>query len=278
MLFRSIARLANNLRFGGGFSWNGYLFDVRDAAELVFAVTTLTVLYLRFRDEQITQQAMEKELAAGQRVQQLLMESSTPEIPGFAIEKAYLPSREVGGDFYQFIPRPDGGLLAVVGDVSGKGLEAAMVGSTLLGALRTLKSLPPGQVLARLNEAMRDGSHGGFVTCCCALFERDGSVTFASAGHPSPYANECEVGIAAGLPLGVVDVAEYEETRIELGSQAITFVSDGVVEAENPQRVLFGFDRTREISGQPAEEIAAAAKAWGQNADITVVTVRRVAN
>ena len=255
----------------------GYRLDVRDAAELVFAVTALTVLYLRFRDNQAAQLNMEKELAAGQRVQQLLMESGATEVPGFVIEKAYLPSREVGGDFYQFIPRPDGGLLAVVGDVSGKGLEAAMVGSTLLGALRTLKSLPPGQVLARLNEAMRDGSHGGFVTCCCALFERDGSVTFASAGHPSPYANECEVGIAAGLPLGVVDVAEYEETRIELGSQAITFVSDGVVEAENPQRELFGFDRTREISGKSASEIAAAAKAWGQNDDITVVTVRRTA-
>ena len=272
-----LARLGVNLRFGGGFFWNGYYFDARDAAELVFAVTALTVLYLRFRDGQAAQLNMEKELAAGQRVQQLLLESSATEVPGFAIQKAYFPSREVGGDFYQFIPRPDGGLLAVVGDVSGKGLEAAMVGATLLGALRTIKALPPGQVLARLNEAMRDGSHGGFVTCCCALFERDGSVTFASAGHPSPYANECEVGIAAGLPLGVVDVAEYEETRIELGSQAITFVSDGVVEAENPQRELFGFDRTREISGKPAQEIAAAAKAWGQNDDITVVTVRRLA-
>ena len=270
-----IARLLINLRFRAGFLWNGYLFDVRDAAELVFAVTALTVLYLRFRDNQAAQLNMEKELAAGQRVQQLLMESSATEAPGFAIEKAYLPAREVGGDFYQFIPRPDGGLLAVVGDVSGKGLEAAMVGATLLGALRTLKSLPPGQILARLNEAMRDGSHGGFVTCCCALFERDGWVTLASAGHPSPYANECEVGIAAGLPLGVVDAAEYAETRIDLGSQAITFVSDGVVEAENAERVLFGFDRTREISSQSAGEIAAAAKAWGQNDDITVVTVRR---
>ncbi len=258
------------------FTLNGYRFDVRDVAELVFAVTALTVLYLRFRDSQAAQLNMEKELAAGQRVQQLLMESSTPEIPGFAIEKAYLPSREVGGDFYQLIPRPDGGLLAVIGDVSGKGLEAAMVGSTLLGSLRTLKSLPPGEVLARLNEAMRDGSRGGFVTCCCALFTPDGSVTLASAGHPSPYANECEVGIAAGLPLGVVDDAEYAETRIELGANAITFVSDGVVEAENAQRELFGFERTREISNKAAAEIAHAAKAWGQNDDITVVTVRRL--
>ena len=263
-------------RLRGGFTLgSSYRLDLRDAAELVFAVTALVVLYLRFRHDQAAQLNMEKELAAGQRAQQLLMESSTADIPGFTIEKAYLPAREVGGDFYQFIQRPDGGLLAVVGDVSGKGLEAAMVGSTLLGALRLADTLSPGVILAKLNDALRKGSQGGFVSCCCALFTPDGRVTLANAGHPSPYANGCEVDTEPGLPLGLAEIAEYPETRFELGSSAITFVSDGVVEAENSQRELFGFDRTREISRKRAAEIADAAKAWGQNDDITVVTVRR---
>jgi serine phosphatase RsbU (regulator of sigma subunit) len=82
-----------------------------------------------------------------------------------------------------------------------------------------------------------------------------------------------EVAVEAGLPLGIVAEAEYFESTAR--GENITLVSDGVVEAENAQRELFGFDRTREISTQPAREIAEAAKVWGQTDDITVVTVRR---
>ena len=77
----------------------------------------------------------------------------------------------------------------------------------------------------------------------------------------------------AGLPLGIMPDVAYQESTGH--GESITLVSDGVVEAENSQRELFGFDRTREISGKSASEIADAAKAWGQTDDITVVTVRR---
>ena len=84
--------------------------------------------------------------------------------------------------------------------------------------------------------------------------------------------------LSAGLPLGIVAHAEFDESSFALGAgQQLTMVSDGVVEAENAQRELFGFDRTREISTKSAQEIAEAARAWGQNDDITVVTVRRKA-
>ena len=259
----------------GRYLWNGYFVDLMDVATSVNAVAMLTIFWLRSRTEQQEQQAREQELAAGQRVQQALLETGAAGTPGFVVDKAYLPAREVGGDFYQLIPRADGGLLAVVGDVSGKGLEAAMMGARLLGALEAFKASTPAQVLTQLNEAIRGRSRGGFTTCCCALFAPDGTVTIANAGHLAPYLEGAEVETEAGLPLGLAPGAEYAETRLALGSGAITFLTDGVVEAENAQRELFGFDRTREISTKSAREIAEAAKAWGQNDDITVVTVRR---
>ena len=98
----------------------------------------------------------------------------------------------------------------------------------------------------------------------------------ASAGHPAPWLDGREVALTAGLPLGIVAHAEFDESSVPLThGQQLTLVSDGVVEAENAQRELFGFDRTREISTKSVQEIAEAAKAWGQNDDITVVTVRR---
>ena len=164
--------------------------------------------------------------------------------------------------------------MALVGDVSGKGLKAAMLISVAIGALRREKSSSPSAILAGLNEALL--GQGGFVTCCCIRYMPGGELTMASAGHPAPYCEGRELDVVAGLPLGVLAEAEWQETRLILppGLQ-ITLVSDGVVEAENGQRELFGFDRTREISGKSAQEIADAAKAWGQNDDITVVTVQR---
>ena len=268
------------VRFSGRFGlnlidWQGYTFDLRDMALAAAALCCLAVLYLRFRDEQMEQRRQAQELAAGQRVQEFLLQSESTGTSLFEVEKAYLPALEVGGDFYQFMPRSDGSLMVVVGDVSGKGLEAAMMGARLLGALETLTDLAPGEVLSRLNQTLHRRSQGGFVTCCCALFAADGTVTIANAGHPAPYCDGLEVEVEAGLPLGIVDGMPYGESVLAGGR--FCFVSDGVVEAENGQRELFGFDRTREISGKSAQEIAEAAKAWGQNDDITVVTVRRSA-
>ena len=145
--------------------------------------------------------------------------------------------------------------------------------SATIGMLRRENSSSPGGILTGLNDALAGHTGGGFVTCCCARFGADGTVTIANAGHPSPYCDGREVEVAAGLPLGVVGEVAYEESVVQ--GERFTFVSDGVVEAENAQRELFGFDRTREISIKSAREIAEAAKAWGQTDDITVVTVRR---
>ncbi len=213
------------------------------------------------------------ELGAARTVQQLLFAPLGEESP---IEAVYEPALEVGGDFYQVFALAGGGYVVAVGDVSGKGLKAAMVVSLLAGALRNRHSDEPDALLGELNRVASLGLDGGFVTAAVARFDAGGLVTIASAGHPAPYLQGEEVALEAGLPLGIDPAAGYSSQKIFLppGGQ-LTFVSDGVVEAENSQRELFGFERTRAISGKSAQEIAKAAKAWGQNDDITVVTVTR---
>ena len=110
------------------------------------------------------------------------------------------------------------------------------------------------------------------MTCCCARFDPDGTVTIANARHPSPYCDGREVEVEAGLPWGIVAGVEYGVTVVAGGRSVL--VPDRVVDASNAKGELFGFDRTREIAGKSAQEFADAAKARGQNDNITVVTIR----
>lgn len=117
---------------------------------------------------------------------------------------------------------------------------------------------------------------GGFVTCCVARIAPDGAATIANAGHLSPYLAGAELPVAAGLPLGLLAGSEYEESHFQLHSgQPLTFLSDGVVEARNQNGELFGFERTQAISTESAENVAHAAQAFGQDDDITVLTLTR---
>lgn len=210
--------------------------------------------------------------AAREVQQQLVMDA--PEIPGFTIESVYAPAQQVGGDFFRVVPEPGGGVLLVVGDVSGKGLRAAMTVSAIMGALRTMPSAAPAEILAVLNRSLTGNLHGGLVTCCVAQIARDGTVTAANAGHLSPYRNGEEVSFEPGLPLGVVADAEYVACSFTLEpGDTLTFLSDGVVEAQSASGELFGFERTRAISGLAADKIAAAAQQFGQQDDITVLTL-----
>jgi hypothetical protein len=261
-------------------------FDIRAAAYLLFAVVMLIAMTVRFRRVQRRNQAIEQELAAAAAVQSLLLSSAYASTQAFAIETAYLPAGEVGGDFFHVMPgnarEADGELLVVIGDVSGKGLRAAMTVAAIIGALRDYTDRRPVAVLEHLNRVLY-GQTSGLVTCCCARLSADGKLILANAGHPAPYLNGVEIETGGGLPLGLVAQFGWTEHTIGLDKgDRLTFVTDGVVEASKPSSgELFGFERTQKISTQTAESIAAAAKAFGAGApqadDITVLTITRAA-
>ena len=241
-----------------------------DSSWFFIALVIFALLMRRLIADRRAQQRMAQELEAARQVQQLLVAGAKSMTEPLEIETAYLPAQEVGGDFYYIL---DGSIL-IVGDVSGKGLKAAMLVSLLIGVLRDTKERSPGNILAAMNHALIGQTDGGFVTCACARFSGSGVVSIANAGHLSPYLDGVETSLSNGLPLGIAPGITYPESSLTLAAgSALTFVSDGVVEAASPQRELFGFERTRSISTGTAGKIVEAARAWGQNDDITVVKV-----
>lgn len=250
-----------------------FSIDTTTWTQLFFVVSIGILLYRRFVRVSQEQARAAAELEAARSVQSLLIEKCTPSIPGFRIQSVYLPASEVGGDFFRVSAGENGSALVVVGDVSGKGLKAAMTVSTIIGALRGCKEREPARILAHLNDVLL-GETGGFVTCCAARITSEGAVVMANAGHLSPYRNGEELDAGAGLPLGIAEEAEYDEVwyRLNAGDR-LTFASDGVVEARNAEGELLGFDRVRAISAKDAHEIAEEARAFGQEDDITVLTV-----
>jgi hypothetical protein len=259
--------------------YHGSRFDItwENVFGLLLNLAVGAVLVLRYARSAKQEQRLRTEMEAARRVQEQLVPANLPQFAAFACDAAYRAAGEVGGDFYQVFPRPDGSALILVGDVSGKGLKAAMLGTLLVGAANALakENLPPAQMLSRLNESLYGQTDGGFTTCLCALLAPDGELSIANAGHLSPYRNGRELPCEPGLPLGILPAADYTETCVQLDpDDALTFMSDGVVEARSAAGELFGFDRTRDISNQTAGQIADAAARFGQEDDITVLTVR----
>lgn len=245
----------------------------------VLSTLSLAVIMLQRSATMSRRQAqLEGELAAAQEVQRVLVPEQTAAVPGFKVESAYEPAQQVGGDFFQVLPDGAGGVLIVVGDVAGKGLPAAMLVSVLVGAIRGVAEFTkdPAELLANLNERLVGRGGSGFSTALIARIGADGQVSIANAGHLSPYLDGREVELPGALPLGVASSTCYETTEFHLdpGSR-LTFYSDGVIEAQRPNGELFGFDRAREVSVKSAAEIVETAKRFGQEDDITVVTVTR---
>ena len=188
------------------------------------------------------------------------------------------PMREVGGDFYLCRVLPGGRQRVLVGDVSGKGAAAAMSATLLLGAAAARESDSPAVLLAQLNRVLHESRVGGFATCLCADLTAAGEITLANAGHLPPYCNNREIEISSSLPLGVTAAAQYTETTLRLApGETLTLLSDGVVEARSDSGELFGFERAAQIINRSASAIAEAAQQWGQEDDITVLTVSRTA-
>ncbi len=226
--------------------------------------------------------ALDTELAAAREIQRLMVPEKLPPTPGYAIEAIYRPATQVGGDFFQVIPLGGGQTLVVVGDVSGKGLSAAMIVSMLLGMLHAISrvSQDPAQILAELNCRLFERRHGGFVTCLAVRLDPSGRVVLATAGHLPPWLNGAEVAFAGSLPLSLLASSPPEQATLEMQpGDRLTLITDGVVEARDTQGALFGFDRTSVLMRQGTSPLALAEAAiqYGQDDDLTVISILRTA-
>ena len=249
---------------------------VNDAVDLLATLGVLVVLVYRFARTSREQQRLAAALAAAHEVQGRLVPVDVASLGGLRTEIVSLAAEEVGGDFCQVLQRPNGSILVAIGDVSGKGLQAAMTGALAVGALRSLAddAIEPAEALARLNEVLLRTENKGFITCLCMELTAEGQLTVANAGHLAPYLNGVEVELAGGLPLGLVRGVVYEQKTFRLPAKArLTLLSDGVVEARSQAGELFGFDRTQGVSERPAAQIAEEARRHGQEDDITVITL-----
>ncbi len=248
-----------------------------DVGSAVYLFSIAVVMFFRFSRVSHEQARVAAELAAAREIQGRLVPPVLPFHPNYTFEAAYLPALEVGGDFYQILPHADGSIVVVIGDVSGKGLKAAMTGAFAIGALHALAAeiSDPPELLSRLNREVLHGQDSGFITCLCVKLNPDGQMTISNAGHLPPYKNGQELTVEGGPPLGLFPDLLYSESQFEINcGDSLTFLSDGVVEARGPNDELFGFERTQAVSSRSAHDIAAIAQQFGQEDDITVVKLK----
>jgi serine phosphatase RsbU (regulator of sigma subunit) len=246
---------------------------------------------------------IEQELRVARLIQQTLLPKEVPDLEGYKLAAYYQPAREVGGDFYDFLKLDDEHLGLVVGDVTDKGVPAAIVMATTRTMLRASAQRldSPGEVLKRVNDVIvRDIPPNMFITCLYAILNLEsGLLRYANAGHDLPYRRRssststnggggAEELRARGMPLGLLPGMSYEEKEIVLDrGDSVLFYSDGLVEAHDPHRQMFGFPRLQGLVGAhrsdgPAmvnfllSELARfTGEEWEQEDDITLVTLQR---
>ena len=248
--------------------------------ELIFVVALLAFLIRRFARSRAKEERFSSDMEAARTLQHVLIPETLPSIPHLEISTAYHPAQEVGGDFYQILTLPgsdsngEANTLIVLGDVAGKGLAAAMTVSMLVGALHSLVETTgsPAEILAGLNRRLLNRG-SGFTTCLAIRLSPSGELTLANAGHLAPYRNGQELSTPPALPLGLDQNAEFAEQMVQLvHGDRLTLLTDGIPEATS-HRELFGFERTARLTSLPAAEIAAAARRFGQEDDITVISI-----
>src|SRR5712675_2319448 len=242
----------------------------------------------RFQLERAEREVMTREAQEARIIQQALLPKSSPYIPGFVISGLSVPARAVGGDWFDFIPFPDGRWGLVLADVSGKGTAAALLMSATRGMLRSLAEAccGPAEVLTKLNGLfVEDFPAGKFVTLVYAVLDPvTRTVTFANAGHLHPLfidGNGAQfLDTERGVPLGI-SCGDYSETTVVLSEGSrLVFYSDGITEAVNGEDSEYGLERLAEHAIGPlasavsiVDDVRAFANGSCLRDDATVVFV-----
>lgn len=247
----------------------------------ILSLLVITVMLLRrFIESQRLKEHWKLEIQQARHVQQVLIPHRLPQVEGLLIESEYRPAREVGGDFFQVLPgdKPGTALIAV-GDVTGKGLQAGMLVALIVGAIRTSvqHTEDPSEILTAVNEQLCEREHAS-ATCLIMRIDPDTNVILANAGQLPPYLNGKEIEMEGALPLGIIAGVDFSVTSFRLKEgDSLMLMSDGVIEAQDSQGTLFGFERVNEMlrSDTTARDIAVAAQTFGQEDDILVLRVQR---
>jgi serine phosphatase RsbU (regulator of sigma subunit)/predicted ester cyclase len=217
---------------------------------------TLHTTLERLEQEMRDRERVEHELRVAQRIQHALLPTDLPKLEGWGIAHDYRPAREVGGDFYDFLSLDDGRVGVVIGDVSGKGISAALVMACTQSVLRAVAQrvgITPGKALEETNDVLFAYIPPNmFATCFYAIFDpTDGRLQYANAGHSLPC--RWHEGLAtdlraSGMPLGLMSGMTYEEKEtVLLPGDGVLFYSDGLIEAHDQQREMFGIPRMEEF-------------------------------
>jgi serine phosphatase RsbU (regulator of sigma subunit) len=298
----SQGELIGLLNLGPRLSQQEYSADDRkllsDLATQTAPAVRVAQLVRQQQQEIQERERIEQELRVARLIQKTLLPKAVPELPGYDVATYYQPAREVGGDFYDFFELEDGRLGLVVGDVTDKGVPAALVMATTRAMLRASaqRLFSPGEVLRIANDALvTDIPPNMFITCFYAILEcGSGRLVYANAGHDPPYwrragrSQGAEELRATGMPLGLMPGMDYEEKEIVLErGESVLFHSDGLVEAHNPHYEMFGFPRLQGLVGTHrsggssliafllSELARFTGKDWEQEDDITLVTLER---
>jgi serine phosphatase RsbU (regulator of sigma subunit)/anti-sigma regulatory factor (Ser/Thr protein kinase) len=242
-----------------------------------------------------TRERLEQELRVAQLIQKNFLPKELPRLPGWQVSAHYRPARAVGGDFYDFIELENGRLGLVIGDVTDKGVPAALVMAATRGVLRAWaqRIASPSEVLQGVNDLLTpDIPQNMFVTCLYGVLDpATGKLRFANAGHNLPYVHTAEGAVelrATGMPLGLLPGMTYEESEATLKpGETVLLYSDGLTEAHSPKREMFGFPRLLDLVGKTSgstemsetllSELALfTGPGWEQEDDVTLVALERV--
>jgi len=240
-------------------------FYNREDIDLLHALSNqgaVAIENARLFQDNLEKQRMEEELAIGRELQMSMLPLTNPKTEGFEIAAFSNSAREVGGDFYDFIEMGSDKLGLVIGDVTGKSVSGALVMSASRSVFRMLseEELSVGESMIRANQRIKkDIKSGMFVALLYAILNSHGrSLSLCSAGQTQPIHFCAQKGEANLMetrgdtfPLGILDDVQYEESRFQLEpGDKIVFYTDGIVEAMNADREMFGFDRLLEVVGR----------------------------
>jgi len=245
-------------------TYQGATFDKSDLALLlgIAALVGMFLSYSTLHQRLLKRELLERDMMLARKIQQSSLPRQTPEIDGYAFSVAYSPALAVGGDLYDFLDLADERVAIVIGDASGKGVSAALYVARLSSELRyqSARHTDPGEIVQRVNEALAAEDHVGmFATLALlALDPATGEMEIVSAGHSLPFVcsrggDIVEIGQTGSPPLGLDAGAVFpvHHHRLEAGD-VVVLCTDGVTEAENTRRELFGEERLRDAISSSA--------------------------